>query len=238
MHIPFINATFLESYLFLSMALSKFPKCLGFPDMTKGYHPYYFTDLSYCGKIVDLEYFDSSKMDEKEPKAFDQWYEEKSEYQYVFRIIYYYCKSDVDILRKGCIIFTDLMFSVANVLPFYDSSMLTIASAALKVFKQNFLRERQLALFPKQRYRGNVNQSLIALCWLRSIQHLTHSRISKNGEKKLCGRFVDKFDENSNLVYQFHGCCYHGCKKCFAREDFNTTVNETYHNLHQATKRF
>ena len=53
MHIPFLNATFLDSYLFLSMALSKFPNCLGFSDMTKGYHPYYFTDLSYRGKIVN-----------------------------------------------------------------------------------------------------------------------------------------------------------------------------------------
>ena len=78
---------------------------------------------------------------------------------------------------EKAIIFADLMFSVANVLPFYDTSMLTIASVALKVFKQNVLKERQLALLPKQGYRGNVNQSLIALCWLRSIQHLTHSRI-------------------------------------------------------------
>lgn len=65
MHIPFINATFLDNYLFLSMALSKFSKCLGFPNMTKGYHPYYFTDLSYLGEIVNLEYFDLSKMDER-----------------------------------------------------------------------------------------------------------------------------------------------------------------------------
>ena len=118
------------------------------------------------------------------------------------------------------------------------TSMLTIASVALKVFKQNFLKERQLALLPKQGYRGNVNQSLVALCWLRSIQHLTHSQISKNGEKKLCGRFVDGFDKDSNVVYQFHGCYYHGCKKCFAGEDFNTIVNKTYHNLHLATKCF
>ena len=53
LHIPFINAKFLDSNLFLSMALSKFPKCLGFPDMSKGYHPYYFTNLSYRGKMVD-----------------------------------------------------------------------------------------------------------------------------------------------------------------------------------------
>ena len=57
--------------------------------------------------------------------------------------------------------------------------------------------------------------------------------------KKKCGRFVDGFDEDSNVVYQFHGCYYHGCKKCLiAGEDFNLTVNETYHNLYQATKRF
>ena len=146
MFIPFFNATFLDSFLFLSMALSKFPECLGFPHMMKGYHPYYFTDLSYRGKMIDLKYFNLSKMNKRERENFDKRYKEKSKTEYEFQDeIYYYCKCDVDILRKGCIIFADLISSVANMLPFYDTSMLTIASVVLKLFKQTFLKKHQLA---------------------------------------------------------------------------------------------
>ena len=59
------------------------------------------------------------------------------------------------------------------------------------------------------------------------FQHLTHSQISNFGEKN-CGRFVDGFDEDSNVAYQFHGCYYYRCKKCFDKQNFNTTVGETF----------
>lgn len=87
-----------------------------------------------------------------------------------------------------------------------------------------------MALIPKQGHCGYVDQSLIALCWLRSLQHLTHSCISKFSGKKISGRFVDWFDEDPNVVYQFHGCYYHGCKKCFDKQGFNSTVEETFYN--------
>ena len=55
MEIPFINVKFLDSYLFLDMKLADFPASLGFDDFTKGYHPYFFTDLNYSGRMVDVK---------------------------------------------------------------------------------------------------------------------------------------------------------------------------------------
>jgi hypothetical protein len=61
----------IDSYLFITMRLSKIPEAMGIPDLTKGYHPYYFTDLNYIGPMVGLEYFDLSAVESRE--KFDQW---------------------------------------------------------------------------------------------------------------------------------------------------------------------
>jgi hypothetical protein len=37
---------------------------------------------------------------------------------------------------------------------------------------------------------------------------------------------VDGYDETTNTVYQFHGCFWHGCKKCF-RSDIMNNKNQT-----------
>ena len=60
--------------------------------------------------MVDLKYFDLLKMNKKERRKFNVWYKGKCKAKYVFcKEIYYYCKSDVDILMKGFIIFADLI---------------------------------------------------------------------------------------------------------------------------------
>ena len=42
----------------------------------------------------------------------------------------------------------------------------------------------------------------------------------------------------NNVVYQFHGCFYHGCPDCFHPYDYNPTVTEKYCNLYSRTKKF
>ena len=67
----------IDSYLFITMRLSKMPEAMGIPDLTKGYHPYYFTDLNYISPMVGLEYFDFSDQSVSERNSFDQWYVEQ-----------------------------------------------------------------------------------------------------------------------------------------------------------------
>ena len=40
------------------------------------------------------------------------------------------------------------------------------------------------------------------------------------------------------MVYQFHGCFYHGCPKCFHQYDYNPVLNGKYCNLYSRTKNF
>ena len=39
---------------------------------------------------------------------------------------------------------------------------------------------------------------------------------------------VDGFDKTTNIIYQFHGCFWHGCPKCF---DPNTINKKNQHKM-------
>ena len=59
------------------MRLSAIPKAMGIPDLCKGFHPYFFYDLNYKGKMIDKKFFDEKNMDEKTKNEFEKWYIEK-----------------------------------------------------------------------------------------------------------------------------------------------------------------
>ena len=111
-----------------------------------------------------------------------------------------------------------------------------IASLALKVFCLNFLKENTLCLIPEMGY-----QSFIALCWLHKINETCEPieyRLSRDRERKILGRFLDGYCEESNTVYQFHGCFYHGCVNCFDMNDYNRVLKASFKNLAEKTRRF
>jgi hypothetical protein len=127
----------IDSYLFLAMPLSKIPEAMDIPDLAKGYHPHFFTDLNYVGPMVGLEYFDLSR--EQDMSKFNEWYALQTPKTYVFRkAVYYYCRLDVDILRRGCVKFARLIVNITKIFPFYDRTCHTIAGLALKIYRSNF----------------------------------------------------------------------------------------------------
>jgi G:T-mismatch repair DNA endonuclease (very short patch repair protein) len=46
---------------------------------------------------------------------------------------------------------------------------------------------------------------------------------------------VDGYCEETNTVYEFHGCIWHGCPKCFDREYINPITGKQMAHLHEAT---
>ncbi len=234
----------IDSFLFLSMRLANFPKALGIENLTKGYHPYFFYDLNYVGSMVSVDYFNPPTEGSKERELFDVWYNEQCQKVYVFKdAIYYYCRMDVDILRRGCITFTYLIKEISSILPFYDKTCNTIASLALKIYSACFLKRNTIGQIPAVGYSG-VKQSIYALCWLGDIEkdlnendESLESALSENGERYILKRPVDGFCPETNTIYQFHGCFYHGCSKCFDSEDYNPVLNSKFFVLHDHTKR-
>ncbi|CAB3977900.1 DNA polymerase [Paramuricea clavata] len=235
------NLKVIDSYMFLAMRLAKFPEALGIPDVTKGYHPYLFTDLNYVGEMVGLEYFDLAPEGSEERKAFDKWYKEQQSKPYVFReAIYYYCRLDVDILRQGCIIFARLIYRITGVLPFYDRTCKN-----LKIYRKNFLKEEQIGQVPACGYGGvNINQSAIALCWLKDITRMLDEnnlklccKLSVGGERRIMGHYVDGYCEATKTIYQFHGCFYHGCPRCYDGACYNRILSAKFFTLLTSTER-
>ena len=65
--------------------------------------------------------------------------------------------------------------------------------------------------------------SFVAIKWLeweaknRGI-HIHHARCSHGGERKILGARVDGYHQESKTVFQFHGCLWHGCEKCYPED--------------------
>ncbi|CAB3982341.1 DNA polymerase [Paramuricea clavata] len=239
------NLKILDSFLFMSMALSKFPEALGIQNIAKGFHPYHFTDLTYVGPMVGLEYFEPPAEGTPERTKFDKWYRVQCLKTYIFKeAIYYYCRLDVDILRQGCIIFARLIKNITGVFPFYDKTCHTIAGLALKIYRSNFLVKDTIGQIPAKGYGTQVKQSVIALYWLREVEnelaesdYFLQSNLSVDGETQIMGRYVDGYCESTRTIYQFHGCFYHGCQQCYEGDEYNKVLNETYFTLRERTRR-
>jgi G:T-mismatch repair DNA endonuclease (very short patch repair protein) len=107
------------------------------------------------------------------------------------------------------------------------------------------LKEATIGQIPTCGYGGaNINQSAIALCWLREIEnelhennHRLNSKLSVGGETKILDHFVDGYCDDTRTIYQFHRCFYHGCKKCYDGEAYNQIVHERFFILRARTQR-
>ena len=55
--------------------------------------------------------------------------------------MYYYCSTDVDIVREGCVKLSSLLNESDGVSPFYDINCITIASLSLKNFRVNIFKK-------------------------------------------------------------------------------------------------
>ena len=103
-----------------------------------------------------------------------------------------YCRSDVDILRRCCLEFKQLMEETCNLDPF--KHCITIASTCNRVFRQEFLEEDTIGLIPARGYQPARKHSVLALQWLSWIHHQTGSRILhalNGGEQRIDGNYVD-----------------------------------------------
>ena len=65
--------------------------------------------------------------------------------------------------------------------------------------------------------------SFVAIKWLeweakkRGI-HIHHARCGHGGEREILGVRVDGYHPESKTVFQFHGCLWHGCEKCYPED--------------------
>ena len=78
-------------------------------------------------------------------------------------------------------------------------------------------------------YNDNYDDSIKATCWLEYVAwqsgtHIHHHRCGHGGEWLVAGGKVDGYHPETKTVFQFHGCFWHGCIKCFPGPEQRTEV--------------
>ena len=214
--VPDWDMRFIDSINFIPMALAKFPKTFGQDELCKGYFPHMFNkdeNQNYVGPIPCQNDYGVNFMKPGERDAFISWHDEQvaNNYRYDFREeIIKYCRSDVDILRKCCLLYREMFRKETDIDPFNKS--LTIASYCQEVYRTNFLEKDTIAVFNNHR-QWKIKQSNVAVTWLSYIsekEDLYIKHVRNGGEKRVGHYSLDGYCEETNTAYEFQGCFWHG----------------------------
>ena len=74
--------------------------------------------------------------------------------------------------------------------------------------------------------------SFVAIKWLeweakKRGTHIHHASCGHGGERQILGARVDGYHEETKTVFQFHGCLWHGCEKCYPEDRQGLVMQKT-----------
>ena len=97
------------------------------------------------------------------------------------------------------------------------------------------------AFYPKKSDSNEAIRWLEKESKLRGI-HIHHSVCGHGGERIIQNRPVDGYNHETNTVFQYHGCYWHGCRKCFPHYrdevvDHVQTLEQRYQSTVNFTKK-
>ena len=219
--IEMFNIKFIDSLNFIPMALAKFPKTFAQAELCKGYFPHFFNkdeNQDYVGPIPCQDDYGVNFMKPEAREAFIAWHQEQVENNYVFDFrheILKYCRSDVDILAKCCMLYREMFkeetaIDEMGIDPFDKS--ITIAGYCMQIYRTKFLEKDTIALL-SQAHQLKRKQSHEALQWLSYTSekediHIQHGR--NGGEKRVGNYYLDGYCEETHTAYEYQGCYWHG----------------------------
>ena len=235
---------FIDSLNFIPQALRTFPKTFGLSEIKKGYFPHYFNkpcNQNYVGPLPSKSEYGHDQMSSKDRTEFLQWYDQKKVEGYEFDMqkeLREYCRSDVDILRRSCLQLRENFIKAANIDPL---QYVTIASVCMAIFRGHYLKPDTIAVVNNTVQTERFSKESIA--WLDRFSErdgVTIQHALEGGEKKLLlkGTWykVDGFDGASNTVYEFQGCFWHGCRRCYTPDTINKHNQIPMHELYTRTQ--
>ena len=216
MTIEMFDIKFIDSLNFIPMSLAKFPKTFAQPELCKGYFPHFFNkdaNQDYVGPIPCQDDYGVNFKKPAEREAFMSWHQEQVDNNYVFDFrheIIKYCRSDVDILAKCCLLYREMFKDQTGIDPFDKAT--TIASYCQQVYCTKFLQKDTIALL-SQVHQLKTKQSHEALQWLsytaeKEDIHIQHVR--NGGEKRVGNYSLDGYCEETHTAYEYQGCYWHG----------------------------
>ena len=248
--------TFIDSLSFLPMPLASFSSTFNLQEFKKGFFPHLFNtpeNQQYVGRIPNLEFYDPDGMMPCKKEQLQKWHAEQvarnAEFNFKEELIAY-CKSDVQLLKQGCMKFQQEFSREAGFNPM--AHCFTIASACNLYWRKHHLEPNTIAVEPIRGWRGaRVNHSLKAIQWLyfmeaqipkqgASCDRIKHVR--NGGEQSIRTAkniyFVDGYDVTTKTVYEFLGCFYHGCPTCYLVRNIKhyCAPDRTVQELYNATE--
>ena len=113
LHFKHRNFVFKDSLSFLNMPLTNFTKTFGLTELKKGWFPHKFSkleNLEYEGTIPGLSYYNTKHMKVDKKKECETCHANevlKGEVWNFRNELLSYCKSDVQLMKEGCLKFAE-----------------------------------------------------------------------------------------------------------------------------------
>ena len=224
----------IDSFNFIPMSLAKFPQTFHLTELHKGYFPHLFNTIENQNQIFNsypaVELYGDKFMAPEEREKFHEWHKLQAGKPFdLQQELYKYCLSDVDILKKGCLKYRQILMDITRqersdkgVDPF--RSCLTLASTCHLIFRRNFMSSQTIAIIPDMGFDPSQNYSRNQMIWLKYLSFKENKRIDHcmNGrEKKIANYSIDGYCRQTDTVYEYLGCFIHGCSKCYNGTTFN-----------------
>ena len=108
------------------------------------------------------------------------------------------------------------------------------------MFKRLLLKDETIGVIPQHGYNPQDVESKKAIHWIKfvaeteniSIRHARNFGEVKVGKYKLDGCYEN---ETGKVALEFHGCLWHGCPKCYARDTKNPVNGLSMAELYEKT---
>ena len=154
-------------------------------ELKKSYFPHYFNkecNKNYVGPMPSKKHYGYNQMKPDERSNFLKWYEECVSENYVFdfrKEILEYCRSDVDILRRGIMKLRENFIQLENIDPV---RYITISLVCMTIYCSNYMPMKTIAIVPE--YAKTDNVSKISIMWLNYVSNGNNIKHALNGGEK------------------------------------------------------
>ncbi len=225
--LTFRNVKILDSFAFIPLALSKFPETFNLKELKKGFMCHLFaspSNFNYIGPMPDKKYYAPNLFSSQKKLEFDIWYSEKSQFLFNYKKeLEEYCLSDVKLLKEGCLVFRKIILDITGGIDCF-SDCITLASLCMLIYRSNHMIPKTIGIIPVLGFNSEQKSSNACFQWLKFIMHTQQINIQhfrNGGEQKFANFRVDGYHKDSKTIYEFYGCYYHGCPRCFTQGSFN-----------------
>jgi hypothetical protein len=159
-----------------------------------------------------------------------------------------YCRADVEVLSRAVLVFRKMFYDNLNIDPF---RYITLPSLCMNIYKGKFLPDKSIVANDANKPISKVSRE-----WFINLDNsnmhrekplfIDQTKLDKfnkhenniiryernepvefdNYFKDSCRVCPDGFDVLNETVYEFYGCKFHGCQKCYkqGQQLYNTTM--------------